>query len=46
MKAIILAGGLGTRILEYTKFIPKPMIKSLKATYISHNEKLCQIWIK
>ncbi len=27
MKVIILAGGLGTRISEYTKTIPKPMIK-------------------
>lgn len=27
MKVIILAGGLGTRISEYTKIIPKPMIK-------------------
>lgn len=27
MKVIILAGGLGTRISEYTKVIPKPMIK-------------------
>lgn len=27
MKVIILAGGLGTRISEYTKSIPKPMIK-------------------
>ena len=27
MKVVILAGGLGTRISEYTKFIPKPMIK-------------------
>lgn len=26
MKVIILAGGLGTRISEYTKFVPKPMI--------------------
>ena len=26
MKVIILAGGLGTRISEYTKSIPKPMI--------------------
>ena len=29
MKVVILAGGLGTRISEYTKFIPKPMIKVL-----------------
>ena len=27
MKVIILAGGLGTRLSEYTKNIPKPMVK-------------------
>ena len=27
MKVVILAGGYGTRISEYTKSIPKPMIK-------------------
>ena len=27
MKVIILAGGLGTRLSELTKTIPKPMIK-------------------
>ena len=27
MKVIILAGGFGTRIAEYTQKIPKPMIK-------------------
>ena len=26
MKVILLAGGFGTRISEYTKMIPKPMI--------------------
>ena len=26
MKVVILAGGLGSRISEYTKTIPKPMI--------------------
>ena len=26
MKVVILAGGLGTRISEYSKSIPKPMI--------------------
>lgn len=27
IKVVILAGGMGTRLREYTKFIPKPMIK-------------------
>tara|TARA_Y100000591_G_C21796195_1_gene679464 strand:- start:517 stop:1212 length:696 start_codon:yes stop_codon:yes gene_type:complete len=27
MKVVILAGGLGTRLSEYTKRIPKPMVK-------------------
>ena len=27
MKVVILAGGLGSRISEYTKTIPKPMIR-------------------
>ncbi|MBL6791655.1 MAG: glucose-1-phosphate cytidylyltransferase, partial [Methylophilaceae bacterium] len=27
MKVIILAGGFGTRLSEYTEDIPKPMIK-------------------
>ena len=27
MKVVILAGGMGTRISEYTKTMPKPMIK-------------------
>ena len=27
MKVVILAGGQGTRLSEYTKIIPKPMVK-------------------
>ncbi len=27
MKTIILAGGFGTRLAEYTKLIPKPMVE-------------------
>ena len=30
MKAIILAGGRGTRLAEYTKLIPKPMVEIKK----------------
>ena len=29
MKVVILAGGYGTRLSEYTKTIPKPMVKVL-----------------
>ena len=30
MKVILLAGGFGTRLVEYTKIIPKPMIIDTK----------------
>ena len=33
-KVVILAGGLGTRISEYTKEIPKPMVKILNKPLI------------
>ena len=36
MKVVILAGGLGTRISEYTKFIPKPMIKIAGLPILMH----------
>jgi glucose-1-phosphate cytidylyltransferase len=36
MKVVILAGGLGTRISEYTKSIPKPMIKAGKFPLLLH----------
>ena len=36
MKVVILAGGLGTRISEYTKTIPKPMIYINKKPLILH----------
>ena len=43
MKVIILAGGKGSRLSEYTKNIPKPMVKILKipiiARIIKHYEK-------
>ena len=30
MKVVILAGGFGTRLSEYTKTVPKPMVKIKK----------------
>lgn len=36
MKVVILAGGMGSRISEYTRFIPKPMIKINKLPIIVH----------
>ena len=36
MKVVILAGGLGTRISEYTKTIPKPMIEIAKLPILVH----------
>ena len=36
MKVVILAGGFGTRIAEYTKTIPKPMIKIKNKPIIHH----------
>jgi len=36
MKVVILAGGKGTRLSEYTKSIPKPMVKINKIPIIVH----------
>ena len=36
MKVVILAGGMGTRLQEYTKTIPKPMVKIKKIPIIIH----------
>ena len=36
MKVVILAGGLGSRLSEYTKKIPKPMVKIRKVPIILH----------
>ena len=36
MKVIILAGGYGTRLAEYTDKIPKPMVKIGKKPILSH----------
>lgn len=34
MKVVILAGGLGSRLSEYTKILPKPMVKILNVPII------------
>ena len=34
MKVLILAGGKGSRLSEYTKLIPKPMVKIVKVPII------------
>ena len=36
MKVVILAGGLGTRMSELTKIIPKPMVKILNKPILIH----------
>ena len=36
MKVVILAGGLGTRLAEYTKNIPKPMVQILNKPILVH----------
>ena len=36
MKVIILAGGLGTRLAEYTDKIPKPMVTIGNKPILSH----------
>ncbi len=36
VKVVILAGGMGTRLSEYTKLIPKPMINVYKKPILFH----------
>ena len=43
MQTLILAGGLGTRLSEHTKFIPKPMVKIGNKPILSH---IIDIYIK
>ena len=40
MKVVILAGGKGSRISEYTKKVPKPMIEIFGKTIIEHIIKI------
>ncbi len=43
MKVIILAGGFGSRLSEYTKLIPKPMVKVNNCPLLIH---IMKIYIK
>ena len=36
MKVVILAGGFGTRLSEYTTKIPKPMVKIKNKPILMH----------
>ena len=40
MKVVILAGGLGTRLPEYTKKVPKPMVKIGNMPILTHIIKI------
>ena len=42
MKAVILAGGYGTRLYEETKNIPKPMVKIGSKPILWHIMKIFQ----
>jgi len=42
MRVVILSGGKGTRISEYTKEIPKPMIRIANEPILSHIIKIFQ----
>ena len=40
MKVVILCGGLGSRLAEETKLIPKPMVKIGNKPILSHIMKI------
>ena len=46
MKAVILAGGLGTRLSEETSLKPKPMVQIEETYSMAYNENLFLLWSK
>ena len=44
MKAVILAGGFGTRLMEFTNDIPKPMVRIGDKPIIWHIMKLLSFY--
>src|SRR5450432_2485472 len=42
MQAVILAGGLGTRLWPLTKTVPKPMVPVAGAPYLEHQLRLLE----
>ena len=45
MKVVILAGGLGSRLSEHTKLIPKPMVKILNVPIVVRIIKFYHKWL-
>ena len=46
MEAIILAGGLGTRLQPYTTFLPKPMLPLGGKPILEHEIEWLKKWNK
>ena len=44
MKAVILAGGLGTRLSEETSHKPKPMVELWYANLMAYHEDILTCW--
>ena len=44
MKVVILAGGKGTRISQYTKNIPKPMIRVGNIPMLTHIMRIFKLY--
>ena len=46
MKAVILAGGYGTRLAEETKIKPKPLVKIGNKQIVTHQGISPYVWVE